>query len=45
MACYWFANAVGHAKLRVSDEGVWFDYYGRDALTPTKTFALRNPPA
>ena len=43
MTRFYHADAVGHAKLRVSDEGVWFDYYGRDALTPTKTFALRTP--
>ena len=41
MTRYWFANAVGHAKLRVSDAGVWFDFYGRDAFEPTKTFRLR----
>ena len=41
MTRYYLANAVGHARLRVSDEGVWFDYYGRDALDPTKTFLLR----
>ena len=41
MTRYYYANAVGHARMRVSDDGVWFDYYGRDALEPTKTFLLR----
>lgn len=41
MTRYYLANAVGHGRLRVSDDGVWFDYYGRDALTPTKTFLIR----
>ena len=38
---FYHANGVGHARLRVSNWGVWFDYYGRDALEPTKTFRLR----
>lgn len=38
---YYLAKAAGHAKMRVSDDGVWFDYYGRDAVRPTKTFRLR----
>ena len=41
MTRYYLANAAGHARLRVSDEGVWFDYYGRASVTPTKTFRLR----
>ena len=41
MTRFYFADAVGHAKLRVSDEGVWFDFYGMDSLSPTKTFRLR----
>ena len=41
MKRYYLAKAVGHARMRVSDRGVWFDYYGRDALTPTRTFRLR----
>ena len=41
MTRYYLANAAGHARLRVSDEGVWFDYYGRAAVSPTKTFRLR----
>ena len=41
MTRYYYANAVGHARMRVSDDGVWFDYYGRGALEPTKTFLLR----
>ena len=35
------ASAVGHHVLRVSDSGVVLEYYGRDALKPTKTFRLR----
>ena len=34
------ARATGHSILRVSDAGVFLDYYGRDATTPTKTFTL-----
>lgn len=41
MRRYYFANAAGHARLRVSDDGVSVDYYGRDSLVPTKTFVLR----
>ena len=41
MTRYFLSNAVGHARLRVSDEGVWFDYFGHDALVPTRTFHLR----
>lgn len=41
MTRHWHADGVGHAKMRVSDSGVWFDYYGHDALLPTKTFHLR----
>ena len=35
------AWAFGHYVLRVSDSGVILDYYGRDALEPTKSFKLR----
>ena len=41
MRRFFHADAVGHARMRVSDSGVWFDFYGRDALTPTRTFRLR----
>lgn len=41
MRRYWLAEAAGHAKLRVSDDGVWFDYYGRDSVAPTRVFKLR----
>ena len=41
MKRYYFAKAVGHARLCVSDAGVRFDFYGRDAVVPTKTFRLR----
>lgn len=41
MTRYYFANAAGHARLRVSDAGVWFDYYGRESISPTRTFKLR----
>ena len=36
------ADALGHAILNVSDRGVSLDYYGHDALVPTKTFVLRS---
>lgn len=42
MTRHWHADAVGHARMRVSDEGVWFDYYGRDAIVPTKCIRLRS---
>lgn len=41
MRRYYLANAAGHARMRVSDEGVWFDYYGRGSTKVTKTFVLR----
>ena len=41
MRRFFLAEAVGHARMRVSDAGVWFDFYGRDALTPNWTFRLR----
>ena len=41
MRRYYLANAAGHARMRVSDAGVWFDYYGRGATEVTKTFRLR----
>ena len=41
MRRYYLANAAGHARMRVSDEGVWFDYYGRGSTEVTKTFRLR----
>ena len=41
MQRYYLANAAGHARMRVSDEGVWFDYYGRGSTEVTKTFRLR----
>ena len=41
MRRYCLADAAGHARMRVSDAGVWFDYYGREAVTPTRTFVLR----
>lgn len=41
MTRYYLADAAGHAKMRVSDAGVWFDYYGRDSQKVTKTFKLR----
>jgi len=39
---YFLSRATGHFRLRVSDEGVWVDYYGLDARTPTRTFELRR---
>ena len=41
MRRYFFADAAGHARMRVSDGGVWFDYYGRGSTEVTKTFRLR----
>ena len=41
MRAYYLANAVGHARMRVADDGVWFDYHGRDSLDATRTFRLR----
>ena len=41
MRRYYLANAAGHARMRVSDEGVWFDYSGRGSTEVTKTFRLR----
>ncbi len=38
MRHYYAARSAGHAVLRVSDEGVRFDYYGQDALTPTRSW-------
>lgn len=38
---YFAARAVGHHVLRVTDDAVELDYYGRDARTPTRTFSLR----
>ena len=35
------ASAVGHHVLRVSDSRVVLEYYGRDAVKPTKIFRLR----
>jgi len=35
------SRAVGHHILYVSDNGVRLDYYGHDALTPTREFVLR----
>ena len=35
------ASAVGHHVLRVSDAGVVLEYYGFDAVEPTKVFTLR----
>ena len=35
------ASAAGHHVLRVSDSGVVLEYYGFDAVEPTKTFTLR----
>lgn len=39
---YYASRATGHYRLRVSDAGVWVDYYGLDARMPTKTFELRR---
>jgi len=41
--CY-HARGVGHAVLRVSDDFVEVDYYGQNALVPTRTFRLRGFP-
>jgi len=38
---YYLARGVGHAQLRVSDNGVLFDYFGHDSRVPTKIFSLR----
>ena len=38
MRRYFAAKGVGHAVMRVSDEGVAFEYYGHDAVVPTKTW-------
>lgn len=35
------ARAAGHHILRVTDNSVELDYYGLDAVAPTKTFILR----
>ena len=35
------ARAGGHYMLHVSDSGVTLDYYGLDAIKPTKNFVLR----
>ena len=42
MTRHYSAWAIGHAILRVSDDLVACDFYGGDALTPTKTFILRD---
>lgn len=39
---YFASRATGHYRLRVSDAGVWVDYYGLDSRLPTKTFELRR---
>lgn len=41
MRRYYLADAAGHARMRVSDGGVWFDYHGRGSTEVTKTFRLR----
>jgi len=38
---YYVSSAVGHHILHVADDGVTLDYFGHDALTPTKSFVLR----
>ena len=38
---YFTADAAGHARLRISDEGVFADYYPLDAVVPSQTFEIR----
>ena len=38
---FYNARATGHYILRVGDASVELDYYGHDAVVPTKTFVLR----
>ena len=40
MRRYFAGRAVGHAVMRVSDEAVVFDYYGHDALVPTRSWRV-----